>query len=77
MDFWQHTLFYSFDEILQHAHLLHGVSTDTRTMVPKTFSYGIVYKATHKSECYVQWNTLMTSPFKKSGLFSTKIFVYN
>jgi hypothetical protein len=49
MDFWQNTLVYSSDEILQHAHLLHDVSTDICIMVPKTFSYGIIYKATLKS----------------------------
>ena len=48
MDFWQDTLVYSFEEILQHARLFHGVSTDTRIMVPKTFSYGVIYKATDK-----------------------------
>lgn len=49
MDLWQDTLIYSFDEILQHARLLHGVSTDTHIMVPKTSSYGIIYKAKCKS----------------------------
>jgi len=49
MDFWQDTLVYSCDEILQHAHKLHGVSTDTRITVPKTFSYGVIHKATLKS----------------------------